>query len=123
MPLITLRLRAGLTPRRWVGISGSIAAHCSSFSQYSFAIHLTPAKLGSLNRNQPSRGKSYWFNWVLSLEQVGLKEGAQVEVLVEGSHLVIRCKRLKLMDLLAQCRPENRPDPIDFGPPVGREII
>ena len=67
MPLITLRLRAGLTPRRWVGISGSIAAHCSSFSQYSFAIHLTPAKLGSLNRNQPSRGKSYWFNWVLSL--------------------------------------------------------
>ena len=69
MPLITLRLRAGLTPRRWVGISGSIAAHCSSFSQYSFAIHLTPAKLGSLNRNQPSRGKSYWFNWVLSLVQ------------------------------------------------------
>ena len=69
MPLITLRLRAGLTPRRWVGISGSIAAHCSSFSQYSFAIHLTPAKLGSLNRNQPSRGKSYWFNWVLSLKR------------------------------------------------------
>ena len=57
------------------------------------------------------------------LEQVGLKEGAQVEVLVDGSHLLIRRKRLKLMDLLAQCRPENRPDPIDFGPPVGREII
>jgi antitoxin MazE len=57
------------------------------------------------------------------LEQVGLKEGAQVEVLVEGDHLVIRRERLKLADLLAQCRPENRPDPIDFGPPVGREII
>jgi hypothetical protein len=42
---------------------------------------------------------------------------------VEGDHLVIRRERSKLADLLAQCRPENRPDPIDFGPPVGREII
>lgn len=57
------------------------------------------------------------------LEQVGLKEGAQVDVLVEGDHLVIRRKQLKLADLLAQCKPENRPDPIDFGSPVGREII
>ena len=57
------------------------------------------------------------------LEQVGLEEGTQVDVLVEGNHLVIRRKRLKLADLLAQCKPENRPDPIDFGPPVGREII
>jgi antitoxin MazE len=57
------------------------------------------------------------------LEQVGLQEGSQVEVLAEGDHLVIRRKRLKLADLLAQCKPENRPDPIDFGPPAGREII
>ncbi len=57
------------------------------------------------------------------LEQVGLKEGSQVEVLVEGDHLVILGKRLKLADLLAQCKPGNRPDPIDFGPPVGREVI
>lgn len=57
------------------------------------------------------------------LEQVGLKEGAQVDALVEGDHLVIRRRRLKLTDLLAQCMPENRPDPIDFGPPVGHEII
>ena len=57
------------------------------------------------------------------LAQVGLKEGAQVDVLVEGDHLVIRRKRVQLADLLAQCTPENRPDPIDFGPPVGREII
>jgi antitoxin MazE len=56
------------------------------------------------------------------LEQVGLKEGAQVDVLVEGDHLVIRRERLKLADLLAPCKPENRPDPIDFGPPVGREV-
>ena len=57
------------------------------------------------------------------LEQVGLNEGAQVEVQVEGDHLVIRRHKLKLADLLAQCKPENRPDPIDFGPPIGREII
>ena len=57
------------------------------------------------------------------LEQVGLKEGAQVDVQVEGDHLVIRRKRVSLADLLAQCRPENRPEPIDWGPDVGREII
>ena len=57
------------------------------------------------------------------LEQVGLKEGAQVDVLVEGDHLVIRRGNRKLADLLDQCKPENRPDPIDFGPPVGREMI
>lgn len=57
------------------------------------------------------------------LEQVGLNEGSQVEVMVEGDHLVIRRQRLKLADLLAACKPENRPDPIDFGPPAGRELI
>ena len=57
------------------------------------------------------------------LEQVGLKEGAQVEVLVEGDHLVLRRQRLKLADLLARCEPGNRPDPIEWGPPAGREII
>ena len=57
------------------------------------------------------------------LAQLGLAEGAQVDVLVEGDHLVIRRKRLQLADLLAQCKPENRPDPIDWGPDVRREII
>ena len=57
------------------------------------------------------------------LQQVGLAEGSRVDVVVEGDHLVIRRQRLKLADLLAQCRPENRPEAIDFGPPVGREII
>jgi len=28
-----------------------------------------------------------------------------------------------LDELLDQCKPENRPEPIDFGPPVGREVI
>lgn len=57
------------------------------------------------------------------LELVGLTEGTAVDVLVEGDHLVIRRQRPKLADLLAQCRPENRPETVDFGPPVGREII
>ncbi len=57
------------------------------------------------------------------LEQVGLTEGSQVDVLVEGDHLVIRRARPRLADLLAQCRPDNRPDPDDFGPPAGTEII
>ncbi len=57
------------------------------------------------------------------LDQIGLKEGKQVDVLVEGDHLVIRRKRLRLADLLAQCKPENRPDSIDWGPDVGSEII
>jgi antitoxin MazE len=57
------------------------------------------------------------------LEQVGLKEGVQVDVLIEGDHLVIRRGRRKLADLLAECKPENRPESVDFGPPVGREYI
>ena len=31
--------------------------------------------------------------------------------------------RLRLADLLAQCDPERRPDPVDWGPDVGREVI
>ncbi|WP_428488007.1 AbrB/MazE/SpoVT family DNA-binding domain-containing protein [Rhodopila sp.] len=57
------------------------------------------------------------------LQQVDLREGSRVDVLVEGDHLVIRRQRLKLAELLAACRPESRPDPIDFGPPAGREVI
>lgn len=59
------------------------------------------------------------------LDQVGLAAGAPVDVLVEGDHLVIRParRRVALDDLLAQCKPENRPDSVDFGPPVGNEII
>lgn len=57
------------------------------------------------------------------LEQLGLKEGAKVEITVEGNKLVIKRKRETLAELLAQCKPENRPDPIDWGPPVGRELI
>jgi antitoxin MazE len=57
------------------------------------------------------------------LEQVGMREGEQVDVLVEGDHLVIRRKRPPLADLLARCESGNRPEAIDWGPDVGREVI
>ena len=51
-------------------------------------------------------------------EQAGLREKSEVE----RDRLVIR-PRPKLADLLTQCRAENRPEHIDFGPPAGREMI
>jgi antitoxin MazE len=57
------------------------------------------------------------------LDQAGLEEGAKVDVVVEGDHLVIRRARVRLADLLEHCTPDNRPDPIDWGPDVGREVI
>ncbi len=60
------------------------------------------------------------------LEQVGLGEGSDVVVSVAGDHLVIRAdrqRRVTLAELLADCKPETRPDPIDWGPDAGREIV
>ena len=57
------------------------------------------------------------------LAQIGLKEGRQVDVQLEGDHLVIHPKKLSLASLLAQCTPDNRPETIDWGPPTGREIL
>jgi antitoxin component of MazEF toxin-antitoxin module len=55
----------------------------------------------------------------------GLAENSRADVAVEGDHLAIGHpqRRPTLDELLDQCRPENRPEPIDFGPPVGRGII
>ena len=57
------------------------------------------------------------------LDQIGLKEGSEVEIAIEGGRLIIRPRRETLAELLAQCRPENRPEPVDWGPPVGRELL
>jgi antitoxin MazE len=58
------------------------------------------------------------------LEQVGLKEGAQVEVKVEGGRLVIEParRRLTLQDVLKGFTPDNRPGEVDWGTPVGKEV-
>jgi antitoxin MazE len=59
------------------------------------------------------------------LEQLGLGEGSQVDVKVEGNRLVIeryRPKRLTLEDVLKGFTPDNQPGEVDWGPPVGKEV-
>jgi antitoxin MazE len=59
------------------------------------------------------------------LEQLGLKEGSEVDVKVEGDRLVIerhRPRRLTLQDVLKGFTPEDRPGEVDWGPPVGKEV-
>ncbi|MGV1014791.1 MAG: AbrB/MazE/SpoVT family DNA-binding domain-containing protein [Methyloceanibacter sp.] len=66
----------------------------------------------------------------VTAEEVGLKEGDVVDVLVEGSELRLRrqgrTRLYSLEEMLAEMDrlgPENRPKFIDFGPDVGAEII
>lgn len=59
-------------------------------------------------------------------EQLGLHRGDEVELQVEGNRRVIARRhagRTPLADLLAQCRPDNRLETVDFGPRIGRETI
>ena len=58
-------------------------------------------------------------------DQAGLREGADVTITVEDGTLVIRksTQRTTLADLLAQCRDDNRHDAVEWGPPVGRELL
>ncbi len=59
------------------------------------------------------------------LEQLGLGEGAEVDVKVEGDRLVIerhRPTRLTLQDVLKGFTPDNQPGEVDWGPPVGKEV-
>jgi len=59
------------------------------------------------------------------LTQLGLKEGSEVEVKVEGHRLVVepaRRRRLTMAELLEGFTPDNRPEEVDWGPPVGREV-
>ena len=58
-------------------------------------------------------------------EQLNLTEGVDVTLSVERGALVVRKtpKKTTLSELLAQCREDNRHDPVDWGPPVGRELL
>jgi antitoxin MazE len=59
------------------------------------------------------------------LEQLGLKEGSKVEIRIEGDRLVVeptRRRRFTMAELLEGITPENRPEEVDWGPPVGREV-
>ena len=58
------------------------------------------------------------------LEQLGLAEGAEVDVRVEGNQLVIerhRPQRLTLQDVLKGFTPDNQPGEVDWGEPAGTE--
>ena len=58
--------------------------------------------------------------------ELGLQPGSEVRITVEAGRLVVapeRPRRTALAELLARCTPENRPETVEFGPPVGREMI
>jgi antitoxin MazE len=57
-------------------------------------------------------------------EQAGLEEDANVDISLEGRSIVVRArkKKLKLEDLLKGVTKANTPKPIDWGPPVGKEV-
>jgi antitoxin MazE len=60
-------------------------------------------------------------------EAAGLKPGSELDVTVEGSGLrlrkSLRIPYYKLEDLVAQMKPENEPELVDWGPDRGEEII
>ena len=59
------------------------------------------------------------------LEQLGLGEGSTVELRVENGRLIVepeRKRRLTMAELLEGITPDDRPELVDWGPPVGREV-
>ena len=59
------------------------------------------------------------------LAAVGLKTDDPVELIEEDGGILIRkaaAVEETLDELIARITPENRHDPIDWGPPVGKEI-
>jgi antitoxin MazE len=59
------------------------------------------------------------------LAEAGLEIDQPVEIRQEAGRIIIepvRKLRFELDDLLAGIRPDNLHDPIDTGPPVGREV-
>jgi antitoxin MazE len=59
------------------------------------------------------------------LEQLGLKEGSEVDVKVENNRLVIepaRRRRYTMAELLEGFTPDDRSSEVDWGPPVGKEV-
>jgi antitoxin MazE len=57
--------------------------------------------------------------------ELGLAEGARVDIQADGDHIVISIPRprYRLEDLLAGMTPEAMHDAYDWGPDVGREIV
>ena len=60
-----------------------------------------------------------------TLAAAGLKTDDPVEVREEGGRIVIEraaVEDVPLDELIAQITPENRHEPFDWGPPVGKEF-
>jgi antitoxin MazE len=58
------------------------------------------------------------------LDQLGLAEGSQVEIKVEGDRLVVeptRRARMTMAELLEGFTPDDQPGELDWGQPAGRE--
>ncbi len=58
-------------------------------------------------------------------EDLGVQEGGNVDLKVEGGRLVVepvRAGRLDLADLLSRVTPENLHGETETGAPVGREL-
>jgi antitoxin MazE len=59
------------------------------------------------------------------LDQLGLKQGSEVDIRIEGNRLVVEPahrRRYTMAELLEGITPDNRPEEVDWGPPVGREV-
>jgi len=57
----------------------------------------------------------------LYVREFKLQNGSPVDIVEEGGRLIIKPGRLSLEELLARVTPENRHDPVETGPSLGRE--
>ncbi|MFC1745889.1 AbrB/MazE/SpoVT family DNA-binding domain-containing protein [Candidatus Riflebacteria bacterium] len=53
--------------------------------------------------------------------EIGITEGSEVELVVEGSSIVIKPRKYTLDELLEKVTPENIHPEIETGPKMGRE--
>lgn len=58
-------------------------------------------------------------------QKYGVVNGAKVKVTEDGENIILKPVKGKptLEELIAKCTPENAHEEIDFGGPVGRELI
>lgn len=58
-------------------------------------------------------------------KKYGVENGTQIQMIDDGEGIKLKPVKNEytLEELLAKCKPENRHEEIDFGGPVGRELI
>jgi len=57
-------------------------------------------------------------------QRAGLREGDSVAVSASAGKLTVarKAREIRIEDLVKQMTPQNQPELIDWGPPVGKEI-